>query len=229
MECLKLCTTFQVPDHARSRSENTAADFSSRLELTPKEKVEMKLRDDILTSAIEVNLQSTDVADEEQLFFLRDEEEGSEQGIFARKTLSKQRAINEHRKEMSTKITEIIKIPLNSAVHTFGAIKENARIRNADPPLEAIKFSIFHEENEKHLLKIEPRKRNILLHEERIIMKDGVLMRKYYGEDRTVNHYEIQIPKHIIPELLPTLHGKPKTHSGLTKMIQECRANIIRD
>ena len=49
-------------------SQNTAADFLSRLELTPKGKVQLKLRDDIITAPIEVNLQSTDVADEEQLF-----------------------------------------------------------------------------------------------------------------------------------------------------------------
>ena len=60
-------------------SQNTAADFLSRLEVIPKEKVQMKLRDDILTSPIEVNLQSSDVADEEQLFILPDEEEESEQ------------------------------------------------------------------------------------------------------------------------------------------------------
>ena len=63
-------------------SQNTAADFLSRFELTPKEKVQLKLRDDILTSPIEVNLQSSDVAEEVQLFFLPDEKEDSEQEIF---------------------------------------------------------------------------------------------------------------------------------------------------
>ena len=62
-----------------ARSQNTAADFLSRLELTPEEKVQLKLRDDIITAPIEVNLQSTDVADEEQLFFLPDEEKESNQ------------------------------------------------------------------------------------------------------------------------------------------------------
>ena len=154
-------------------SQNTAADFLSRLELTPKEKAQLKLRDDILTSPIEVNLQSSDVADEEQLFFLPDEEDESEQEIFARKALSKQRAIDQHENELSTKVTEVIKIPLNSAV--FNAIKENARIRNeqdADPLLKALKQRILHEEYDKHLLKTEPRGRNLLRHEEKIIMKD---------------------------------------------------------
>ena len=208
-------------------SQSTAAGFLSRLELTPKEKVQLKLRNDTPTSPIEVNLQSSDVADEEQLFFLPDEEEESKQEIFARKALSKQRAIDEHEKEKSTKVTEVIKIPLNSAVCTFGKIKENAKIRNeqdADPLLKTIKLRLLHKEYDKHLLKTEPRGRNLLRHEERTIMKDGVLMRKYYGEDRSVTHNQVIIPKHLVPELLSTLHGNTNKHPGITKMIQECRA-----
>ena len=205
-------------------SQNTAADFLSRLELTPKEKVQLKLRDDILTSPMEVNLQLSDVADEEQLFFLPDDEEESEQEIFARKALSKQRAINENEKDISTKVTEVIKIPLNATVYTFGVIKESARIRNeqdADPILKALKLRVLHEEYDKHLMKTELRGRNLLRHEERLIMKDGVLMRKYYGEDGTITHNQIIIPKHLITELLSTLHGKTSKHPGITKMIQE--------
>ena len=208
-------------------SQNTAADILSRLEFTPKEKVQPNLRDDILTSPIEVNLQASDVANEGQLFFLPDEEEESEQEIFARKALSKRRAIDEHEKELSTKVTEVIKIPLISAVHSSGAIKENARIRNeqdSDPLLKALKQLISPKKYDKHLLKTEPRGRNLLRHEERIIMKDGVLMRKYYGEDGSVTHNQIIIPKHLNPELLSTLHGKTNKHPGITKMIQECKA-----
>ena len=81
-------------------------------------------------SPIEVNLQPTDVADEEQLFFLRDEEDESGQEIFVTKALSKQRAVDDHEKGLSTKVTEVIKIPLNSAVYTFEAINENAQELN---------------------------------------------------------------------------------------------------
>ena len=209
-------------------SQNTAAEFLSRLELTPKERIQLKLRDDIITAPIEVNLQSTDVADEEQLFFLPDEEEESEQEVFARKALSQQRAIDEKEQQnLTTEVTETVHIPLNTAVYAFGAIKENARIRNeqdADPLLKALKLRLLHEEYDKHLLKTEPRGRNLLRHEERIIVKDGVLMRKYYGEDGTVTHHQILIPKHLVPELLSTLHGKMNKHPGITKMIQESRA-----
>ena len=156
--------------------------------------MQLKLRNDILTSPVEVNLQSSNVADEEQLFFLPDDDEESEQEIFARKALSKQRAQEKHEKDLLTKVTEVIKIPLNSAVYSFGAIKENARIRNeqdADPLFKALKQRISHEEYDKHLLKTEPRGRNLMRHEERIIMKDGVQMRKYYGEDGSVTHNQV--------------------------------------
>ena len=87
----------------------------------------------------------------------------------------------------------------------MGANKENARIRSeqdADPLLKALKLRIPHEEYDKHLLKTEPRGKNPLQHEERLIMKDGVLMWKYYGEDATVTHHQIIIPKNKVPELL---------------------------
>ena len=125
----------------------------------------------------------------------------------------KQRTVDEKdQQNLFTEITEAVHIQLNTAVYAFGAIKENARIRNeqdADPILKALKLRLRHEEYDKHLLKTEPRGKNLLRHEERILVKDGVLMRKYYGEDGTVSHHQILIPKHIVPELLSTLHGKP--------------------
>ena len=46
-------------------------------------------------------------------------------------------------------------------------------------------------------------------------------MREYYGEDGTVTHHQILISKHIVPEVLSTLHEKMNKHLGVTKMIQE--------
>ena len=68
MEYLRLCLKIQDPYHARSRLRKQSSGLTLSTELTPKEKVQLKPREDILTSPIEVNRQSTDVADEEQLF-----------------------------------------------------------------------------------------------------------------------------------------------------------------
>ena len=51
-------------------TQNTAAEFLSRIDFNSKGRVELKIRDDITSRPIQVNLQSTDVADEEEFFFL---------------------------------------------------------------------------------------------------------------------------------------------------------------
>ena len=45
----------------------TAADFLSRTEVNPVEKLEMSIRNDIQTKAIEVNIQSSGIVEEEQI------------------------------------------------------------------------------------------------------------------------------------------------------------------
>ena len=50
-------------------SVNTAADFLSRHELKVTEKIRLKIREDIHITPIEVTTSSSDVANEEQIFF----------------------------------------------------------------------------------------------------------------------------------------------------------------
>ena len=49
---------------------NTAADFLSRAKFDPIEKLEMNIRNAVTTQAIEVNIQSTGVSEEETLYLL---------------------------------------------------------------------------------------------------------------------------------------------------------------
>ena len=55
-------------------SMNTAADFLSRTEINPVENFEMSIRNDIQTRAIEVNIQSSGIVEEEQIYILPDDE-----------------------------------------------------------------------------------------------------------------------------------------------------------
>ena len=52
---------------------NTAADFLSRAEVNPTEKLEMNIRNDVITKAIEVSIKTTRVAEEELLYILPEE------------------------------------------------------------------------------------------------------------------------------------------------------------
>ena len=76
-------------------TRNTAADFLSRVDLNPKERVEIKIREDITIRSIQVKLQSTDVVNEEQLFFLPDETIETEEEILAQKEQARQNARDE--------------------------------------------------------------------------------------------------------------------------------------
>ena len=48
---------------------NTATDFSTSLEMDPKEKIFLKIREDIPTSSTEVNIESTSISQEEPALF----------------------------------------------------------------------------------------------------------------------------------------------------------------
>ena len=81
-------------------TQNTTADFLSRIDLNPKERVGLKIRDDVTIQPIQVNLQFTDVADEEQLFFLPDETIETEEEILLQEEQARQNA----RDKITTKI-----------------------------------------------------------------------------------------------------------------------------
>ena len=53
---------------------NTSADFLSRTEVNPVEKLEMTIRKDIHAKANEVNIQSSGIVDEEHIYILPDDE-----------------------------------------------------------------------------------------------------------------------------------------------------------
>ena len=65
---------------------NTAADFLSRLEMDPNEKVILKIREDIPTKPYEVNIESTGIAQEEPVFSdPTDHQETTEKELWKRK------------------------------------------------------------------------------------------------------------------------------------------------
>ena len=55
--------------------------------------------------------------------------------------------------------------------------------------------------------------------EDRIILKDGLLLRKYYGDTGSVKYYQILIPKQLINEVFRSLHGDFGKHPGIIKTI----------
>ena len=73
---------------------NTAADYLSCLEIRPKEKLILRIREDISTTPIELNVQSAGVTEEDQIFYTDDDEETEEQSLQGKKRPGQTRQIN---------------------------------------------------------------------------------------------------------------------------------------
>ena len=73
-------------------SVNTAAGFLLRLEMKVKEKICLKIRENVQTTPIEVTTSSSDVADEDQFFFAQaDGEDETEEQTLDRKEQSRKK------------------------------------------------------------------------------------------------------------------------------------------
>ena len=226
-------------------SVNTAADFLSRLELKVTEKIHLKIREDVQTTPKEVSTSSSDVADEEQFFFTQpDDQYETEEQILQRKEQSQKNAaewvVNQELSSMKPSIKKITKIDGNTTSYSINGIKANARIRveqDADLLLKNLKLKILGQSHDDVLLATDRRFRHYKANEDRIILKDGLLFRKYYEETGSVKYYQILIPKQLVKEVIRNLHGEFGKHPGITRTIIAYRekyyypnmAELIRD
>ena len=212
-------------------SVNTAADFLSRLELKVTEKTRLKVREDIQTTPIEVTTSSSDVADEEHVFFTQtdNDNEPAEQTL-ERKEQSRQNAkqwaANEESPALKTSVKDFTKIDGNTTSYSINGIKANARIRveqDVDLVLKNMKLKILGQPYDEVLIVTDSRYKNYEANADRIILKDGLLYRKYFGKTGSVKYYQILIPKQLVKEVLRSLHGEFGRHPGISKTIFACR------
>ena len=206
---------------------NTAADFLSRLELKVTEKIRLKIREDVQTTPIEVTTSSSDVVDEEQVFFTQtDNDNEPEEQTLERKEQSRQNekqwAANEESPALKTSLKEFTKIDGNTTSYSINGIKANARIRveqYVDLVLKNMKLKILGQPYDEVLILTDSRYKNYKANEDPIILKDGLLYRKYFGETGSVKYYQILIPKQLVKEVLRSLHGEFGKHPGISKTI----------
>ena len=173
---------------------------------------------------------SSDVADEEQVFFTKkDDGKESEEQTLERKKQSpqnaKQWAANEETPALKTSVKEFTKIDGNTTSYSKNGIKANAGIRveqDVGLVLKNVKLKILGQPYDEVLMITDSRYKNYKANEDRIILKDGLLFRKYFGETGNVKYYQILIPEQLVKEVLRSLHGEFGKHPGVFKTIA-CR------
>ena len=208
-------------------SVNTAADFLSRLELKVTEKIRLKIRQDIQTTPIEVTTSSSDVADEGQVFFTQTNNDNeSEEQTLERKEQSRQNAepwaANGESPALKTSVKEFTKIDGNTAWYSINGIKANARIRveqDVDLVLKNMKLKILCQPYDEVLIATDSRYKNYKANGDRILLNDGLLYRKCFGETGSVEYYQLLIPNQLVKEVLLSLRGEFGRPPGLSQTI----------
>ena len=206
-------------------SVKTAAVFLSSLELKVTEKIRLKIQEDMQTTPIEVTTSSSDVADEEQVFFTQtDNDNEPEEQTLERKEQSRQNAkqwaANEESPALKTSVKEFTKIDGNTTSYSINGNKANARIRgeqDVDLVLKNMKLKNSGQPYDEVLILTDSRYKNYKANEDRIILKGGLLYRKYFGETGSVKYYQILIQ--LVKEVLRSLHGDFGKHPGISKTI----------
>ena len=123
---------------------------------------------------------------------------------------------------MKPSIKEFTKIDGNTTSYSIHGIKANAWIQveqDVDLVLKNLKLKILGQPYVEVLLTADKRFMHYEANEDHIILKDGLLFRKYYGETGNIKYYQILTPKQLVDEVLRSLHGEFGEQPGITKTI----------
>ena len=140
---------------------------------------------------------SSDVTDEEQFFLNQpDKNEESEQQSLERKVQSRQNAkqwaASEESSGLKTSVKEFTKIDGNTTSYSMNAILANASLRleqDVDFVLKNVKLKILGQPHDELLVMTDSRYKIYNANEDRIILEDGLLFRKNFGETSSVKYY----------------------------------------
>ena len=122
---------------------------------------------------------------------------------------------------MKPSIKEFTKINGSTrSSYSINGIKTSARIRveqDANLVFKNLKLKILGQPHDDVLLSTDRRFKHYKANDDRIILKDGLLFRKYNGKTGSVKYYQFLIPKQLVNEVLRNLHGQFGKQPGITK------------
>ena len=108
-------------------------------------------------------------------------------------------------------------------------IKAIAQIQveqDVDLTLKNMKLKISGQPHDEVLMMTDPRCKHYKANGDRIILKGGLLFRKYFGETSSVKYYQILILKQIVKEVLLSLHGDFGKYPGTAKTLIAYREKL---
>ena len=153
---------------------NTAADFVTPRNC-PKEKLILRIREDISTTPIELNVQSAGVIEEDQIFYTDDDEETEEQ-IWQRKKFQVPDVSLEKLSVHNGVSSQQTTLQRLSNITTMAIEQQNYVI------LHQLRLKLQKEDYSETILQQDPRYRDYCSQMERLSVQDDVVITDYYDE-----------------------------------------------
>ena len=170
---------------------NTSADFLSRLEMDPNEKIILKIREDIPTKAIEVNIESTGIAQEEPVFFdPADPQENTEKELWKRKEEPRNAKPNDP-PVITVSCYYANYLHQDTTIVNKAQLTKPSRIlseQDSDPTLLNFKLEMLGLPFDEQILLDDALYMQYSRNKKRIIVKDDILYRQYYKDIGEVSH-----------------------------------------
>ena len=188
---------------------NTAADFLSRLEMDPNEKIILKIREDIPTKPIEVNIESTGIAQEEQVFLdTTDQQETIETKLWKRKE-EVRNTIPTDPPVVTVSCYYANDLHKDTTIVNIAHLTKPSRIlieQDSDPTLLNFKREMLGLSFDEQILLNDARYMHYSRNKKRIIIKDEILCQQYYNDIAEVSHLRVLWPGQLLKVLLQSLH-----------------------
>ena len=110
-----------------------------------------------------------------------------------------------------------------STIQKLTSINSIAVEQNNDIILQQLRLKILKENYSESILMQDNRYQHYCRQMDRLSVKDEIITRQYFDETGSVKYNQVLLPKHLLAELLDSLHGKATKHPGISKMLIEIR------
>ena len=208
---------------------NTATDFLSRLEKDLNKKNILKIREDIPTKMIEVNIEYTGIAQEEPVYFdTTDQQETTERELWKRKGEARNAIANDP-PVITVSCYYAKDLHKDTAIVIMAQFTKPSRIiieQDSDPTLLNFKrkmLELLFSTLDDQISLSDARYMHCSRNKKRIIIKDDILCRQDYNDLGEVSHLLVFFPRHLFKVLLQSIYGTVGKHPGISKMMQENR------
>ena len=95
--------------------------------------------------------------------------------------------------------------------------------QNNDVILQQLRLKILKESHSETILVQDTRYQHNCRQMDRLSVIDEIITRQYFDDTGAVKYNQVLLPKHLVQELLESLHGKANKHPGISKMLIEIR------